>query len=312
LIETLFGLDLPAGFQNTGTVYQSKGRWHKGNLVRFFEKTIQPVGGWVQRTLTGATISGVPNDALSWQLNDGNAYLAIGTSTGLYIVTSANVVHDITPATVAGDGLTHLWQLETFGAYLIATFQRPIYLDTAVINTFVWRGVLATPAIAAYDSNTGPGSAFGVTVTPERFLVILRGADPAAWAPDGGDGGGGTSGGEGGVDGGGGAPVGGGGGVAPTETPGVPTLSIVSTVGTVVYRSTWTNTNSVASIRHAWEISTAGASGPFSDDGTRELSPESTTITSAHSTGAWVRARVQYFNATGAGPWSSYSSVLAI
>src|SRR5688572_44076 len=100
MIERLFALDLPDGFKNNGTTYQSKGRWHSGNLVRFFQGTKQPVGGWVERTLTGSAISGVPNAAISWQLNDGTSYIAIGTSTGLYVVTSANVVYDITPATI--------------------------------------------------------------------------------------------------------------------------------------------------------------------------------------------------------------------
>jgi hypothetical protein len=83
-------------------------------------------------------------------------------------------------------------------------------------------------------------------------------------------------------------------------------------VGTVVVRATWTNNNTTASIRVEWSIATAAASGPFTVDGSPEKTPETTTATYAHSTGGWVRARLQYFNATGAGPWSAYSSVIAI
>lgn len=308
--EPLYPIDLPPGFRNNGTTFQSRDRWLKGNLVRFFQGNKQPIGGWIQRTLTGATITGTPNAAVSWQLNDGNAYLAIGTTSNLYIVTSANVVYDITPTTVAGDGLTHLWQMENFGAYLLATFQRPVYLDSTVINAFKWTGTLASPAVPLYDYTQGPGSVYGVTVTPERFLVLLRGADPAAWAPDTAAGGGGTTGGSGGTDGSGGTSGGGAGGTAPTETPSVPSLSSRVLGGTVLVTATWTNTNHVASIRVGFEKSTSGSGGPYTSDGNFEDSPETTTQNYSHSAGVWVRARVQYFNATGSGPWSAYSDVL--
>lgn len=176
--ETLLPLELPAGFLNNGTTYQSKGRWFKGNLVRFFQGNKQPIGGWVQRTLTGATIAGTPNAAISWQLNSGATYLAVGTTTNLYIVNALNVVYDITPAGAVGDGLTHLWQLDVFGSYLVATFNRTTFVDTGTMNAFVWTGNVGTIAAPAYTYAQGPGSAYGVAVTPERFLLILRGADP--------------------------------------------------------------------------------------------------------------------------------------
>lgn len=309
MAEKLFPLDPPAGFYNNGTTYQAKGRWFQGNLVRFFQGNKQPIGGWIQRTTTGATITGTPNAAISWQLNDGNAYIAIGTTSNLYILTSGNVVYDITPTTVAGDGLTHIWQLETFGAYLLATFERPIYLDTNVVNSFVWRGVLATPAEATHDYTTGPGALYGVTVTPERFMVLLRGADPGTAPPDEGDGSGGTSGGDGGTDGsGGGTPT----GTAPTATPSVPALTQRSVGGTILVTATWTNTDTVSSIRLEFSRADDDESGPFVVDGTFEKTPETTTGNYAHSGGVWVKARVQYFNATGAGTWSDYSSTILI
>src|ERR1700733_13040451 len=108
MIEKLVTLDFPPGLQNNGTAFQSKGRWHVGNLVRFYQGTIRPIGGWVKRTTTGATISGTPNAAISWTLNDGTSYLAIGTTTHLYVVNSANVVYDITPMNIS-DPQPYLW-----------------------------------------------------------------------------------------------------------------------------------------------------------------------------------------------------------
>src|ERR1051325_7779601 len=119
MIEKLVSLDFPAGYLNNGTKYQSKDRWYTGNLVRFYEGTIQPVGGWVQRTLTGAAISGVPNAGLAWETNDGNTWLAVGTTTNLYVVDSSNHVWDITPS-FNSNGNPVFWQLDTFGSYLVA------------------------------------------------------------------------------------------------------------------------------------------------------------------------------------------------
>lgn len=39
-------LKVPPGLYRTGTVAQSQGRWFSGHLVRFWENTRRPVGGW--------------------------------------------------------------------------------------------------------------------------------------------------------------------------------------------------------------------------------------------------------------------------
>ena len=59
-MDKLLPLKLPPGMRNTGTVYQSKDRWYTGNFARFFQDTIQPIGGWAAITTSGATISNVP------------------------------------------------------------------------------------------------------------------------------------------------------------------------------------------------------------------------------------------------------------
>lgn len=178
MIEKLFALKLPPGLLNTGTAYQSKGRWRAGNCVRFTNGAIQPIGGWVQRTLTGATISGVPNAAISYQINDGTRYLVIGTSTGLYAVTTGNVVYNITP-TYDGPASPYLWQLETFGSYLIGVINEVNNGTQTRANVVYWTGDLATTADGlAYPYREVPRFPNGCVVTPERFLVLLRGGDP--------------------------------------------------------------------------------------------------------------------------------------
>jgi len=42
----LIPIKIPPGFFRNATQYQSKNRWYKGNLVRFSEGRIRPIGGW--------------------------------------------------------------------------------------------------------------------------------------------------------------------------------------------------------------------------------------------------------------------------
>ncbi len=187
MIEKLISLGLPAGLKNNGTVLQSKDRWFAGNLVRFYQGNIQPVGGWVKRTLTGATITGTPNAAHSWQLNDGTVYLAIGTTTGLWLVTDGNVVHDIMMAGLVG-GTPYTWQLDNMGSYLMAVYNLTVESPTDSLNVLAWKGDPTVPAVQAFHTDSGPSIAFGCFVTPERFFVVIRGSDPngaAHRAPDG-------------------------------------------------------------------------------------------------------------------------------
>lgn len=190
MIEKLVPVDLPPGLVNNGTTYQSKGRWFSGNLVRFFQGTIQPVGGWTKRTLTGATIVGVPNAAVSWQTNDGLSWMAIGTDTSLYVVDSNNVVSDVLTVGLTG-GTPYRWQLAVFGSWVIAVYNLQTFDAGFSINGLVWQG---DPAVRATQISAGnitnvPNTMFGCVSTPERFLVLLRGSDPdgaAHRAPTGG------------------------------------------------------------------------------------------------------------------------------
>jgi hypothetical protein len=200
MIEKLYPLKLPPGYVNNGTTYQSKGRWFTGSRVRFFQGTIQPIGGWSQRTLTGASLTGVPNASLSWQTDNGLAWIAVGTTTGLFVISSTNVVYNITPTF----GFSSIpspfhWQLDLFGSYLMATNEAPPSLapsslganDNEVINFYVWTGNPAAVATktsglladlddtSAFSSSyNAPQAVYGLVTTPERFLFLLRGQSP--------------------------------------------------------------------------------------------------------------------------------------
>ncbi|HJR55332.1 MAG TPA: hypothetical protein VJ798_02040 [Rhizomicrobium sp.] len=96
----LVPIRLPPGIYRAGTAYQSKGRWHDGNLVRFIAGTIQPVGGWRSK----AALPSDPGKAraiLTWTANNSTAWTAIGTHARLFAMTRGGTVSDITP-----DGFT--------------------------------------------------------------------------------------------------------------------------------------------------------------------------------------------------------------
>lgn len=196
--DTLFPLDFPPGIYHNGTKTQAAGRWYDGNQVRFFQKTIQPIGGWVQLPTTGAAITGTPNAALAMTRNDGAAFLIIGTTTGLFAMNSSFVVSDITPALVGPGGIPRTdlppyagpWQLATFGSYVVATHttiaaDAPSGISTTMqgMSYYVWTGtgraeVPLIPTIFVCDNTNSPSTVSGLAVTPERFLMLFRGADP--------------------------------------------------------------------------------------------------------------------------------------
>ena len=54
----LLPIKIPPGFFRNGTQYQAKNRWFKGNLVRFSEGRLRPIGGWQRLAETQITKKG--------------------------------------------------------------------------------------------------------------------------------------------------------------------------------------------------------------------------------------------------------------
>jgi hypothetical protein len=97
----LVPLNLPPGVYHNGTEYQAKGRWYDANLVRWFEGTTRPIGGWVQKKggapLANLVVSGKARGAYAWRANDGTPHYAIGTHTKLYTASLGSALTDSTP-----------------------------------------------------------------------------------------------------------------------------------------------------------------------------------------------------------------------
>ena len=201
MADSLIPLNLPPGIFRNGTPYQARGRWNDSNLVRFYSGTIEPIGGWrTAQTDAGVDVTpltGVPRGAIAWRGLNGNVYVAFGTTSKLYVLTSGTLYEitpvgftaghvDTTSATGSyGAGLygggsygigsttstmieADVWQLDTFGDYLIA-------ISTSDKKPYIWLGDTANPAVPIdISAATGaPTTAAGLVVTPEKFLMAL-------------------------------------------------------------------------------------------------------------------------------------------
>lgn len=197
----LIELKLPAGIYSNGTEFESAGRWNSGNLVRWQNNSIRPVGGWVARAEN--VVDEPPRAAHAWIDNSHDPHIAIGTYNELYVVTADGMATDITPAGfTAGlidaaenvgfggkaygtgsygverptDGVVleaTTWQLDNWGEYLIGCS-----VDDGKL--YEWDLVAST----ATQIPNSPIDCVGVIATAERFIFALgAGGNPrnVAW-----------------------------------------------------------------------------------------------------------------------------------
>ena len=189
----LIPLKIPAGVYRNGTEYQSAGRWYDANLVRWYENTLRPIGGWRKKSTTALT--GLCRGILTWRTNSGARYIAAGTQSKLYAVDENNVIKEITPTGIAsgradavsGTGYGYntygsfaygvarpdagavapatTWSLDTWGEYLVACSDTDGKL-------YEWQLDFATPTLAVAITNAPTGCA-ALLSTAERFLFAL-------------------------------------------------------------------------------------------------------------------------------------------
>lgn len=187
----LMKLDIPPGMYKQGTDYQSASRWINANLVRWFEKTIRAVGGWITASSNG-DLDGPGRGMVTWRLFNNGRAAAIGTPNKLWYFDD-DQLHDITPSTLdtgnvdtiygtgygsadygenaygstgsGGRSDATAWSLANFGQYLLSMASHDGQL-------FQW---LLDPSVRpTVVTNSPTGRA--MFVTPERFPVVL-GAD---------------------------------------------------------------------------------------------------------------------------------------
>jgi hypothetical protein len=189
----LVPIKIPAGVYRNGTEYQSAGRWYDSNLVRWFENTLRPWGGWRKRSTS--QITGVSRGMLTWRTNSDERYIAAGTPTKLYAMSEGGVLKDITPTTFTS-GITDAtlktgygygtygssaygvarpdlgaiipattWSMDSWGEYLVAC-------SSADGQLLEWQLGFTTPTKAVAITNA-PTSCEAVMTTAERFVFGL-------------------------------------------------------------------------------------------------------------------------------------------
>ena len=73
----LYPITPPAGIIKNGTDYANTGRWVDGDLVRFENGYLKPIGGWT--SFKDTALTGTPIAMYSYRTNGGDKVLAVGT-----------------------------------------------------------------------------------------------------------------------------------------------------------------------------------------------------------------------------------------
>jgi hypothetical protein len=188
----------PAGIVKNGTDYANKGRWVDGNLVRFENGFLKPIGGWTK--LRNTALTGEPIGMYAYKDNLGASILAVGTRQKVYVLYD-NTWTDITPTGFVNDaandplgyGAYH-YNVEDYGD---ARSQSGLPLASGHFSfdnwgedlvfcfsgdgkIYKWRPVSGGTAdtIATVVTNA-PTGCQAVLVTNERHLVAIgSGGDP--------------------------------------------------------------------------------------------------------------------------------------
>ena len=186
-------LKLPPGIYRNGTEYQSAGRWFDANLVRWYENTLRPMGGWRKRS--SQQMTGMCRGFLNWRDNSATRWTGLGTHTKLYAMSESGTIKEITPTSftagvadaivktgygysdygkfsygIARPDLGSItpattWSMDTWGEYLIAC-------SNADGKLYEWQLGFTTPTLAAVITNA-PTSNKAVLVTAERIMFAL-------------------------------------------------------------------------------------------------------------------------------------------
>src|SRR5215471_760628 len=100
MMSDLVPIKIPPGMFRNGTEYESSGRWYDGNMVRWENGRMKPVGGW-QNWFPGFVFTGVARGGAAWADNSGFRYMFIGTNVKLYL-SSGGQFADISPSDLVG------------------------------------------------------------------------------------------------------------------------------------------------------------------------------------------------------------------
>lgn len=89
----LIPLDVPPGVYRNGTNYQSLGRWYEASLMRWYQRTLRPFGGW---STLASGMAGPGRGMLAWRAANFVTSALIGTPSNLYLW-DGDTLTDVTP-----------------------------------------------------------------------------------------------------------------------------------------------------------------------------------------------------------------------
>ena len=209
----LVELEIPPGLYKNGTIYQASGRWYDANLVRWFENSLRPIGGW--QTMSSTVFNDISRGMHAYYDNSNNRRVIVGTTSNLYVYAEGKSQTNITPSgitpgatdaasqtgygaqfygestygTARPDNQTYdpctTWTIDNFGQNAVAS-------NTTDGKVYYWQNDVNT--IAAQLANS-PTSNQAVLVTDERFVMCLGAGgttrkvqwssqeNPELWAP---------------------------------------------------------------------------------------------------------------------------------
>ena len=187
----LLSIAPPPGVVKNGTELQQANSWSDANLVRWYEGSLQPIGGWRARTTTQMT--GAVRKIIAYLDYSRNRRTVAGSHSKLFFIAEDNTVTDITPVGFtagSADAVQNLgyggltwnlstwntprpdsgtytpattWSLDTFGQFVIGC-------STADGKLYQWEN---NPSNVAAVLSNAPTDNNAVFVTEERFVVAL-------------------------------------------------------------------------------------------------------------------------------------------
>ena len=99
-------LNFKPGFNKEVTQSGAEGQWTDGDFVRFRYGLPEKIGGWSQLTTNNITLPGVVRAQHAFSSLNGEKYVALGTSQGLFLYYGSEFF-DITPLATAITGATY-------------------------------------------------------------------------------------------------------------------------------------------------------------------------------------------------------------
>lgn len=181
-------IEFPAGMSTAPTKASSSAYWRDGNLVRWVDGRLRPLGGW-DRTTYPVTASPIRH-TLAWRDLLGRRYIAYLCEEHLYVDISG-VLTNITPVGgieppfrgVGGFGDDD-YNTEEYGTsrplgnreilnavYSMSNWGEDLLVMTSADGRLL-RWSPSTPAVAAAPVPNAPLSCRGFSVTPERFVIL--------------------------------------------------------------------------------------------------------------------------------------------